>query len=115
MTAAAATGPDKGPRPASSTPARRPSTSQASASCSGLDDLRDGIGGTRGGVATQLLVHLHKTLPHLITQRGLVQPAQGFLGQSLGWYGPNDGAGLIGAVIGAIIVLAVYGALRRRA
>ena len=38
-----------------------------------------------------------------------------FLGQSLGWYGPADGAGLIGAVIGAIIVLAIYGSLRRRA
>jgi uncharacterized membrane protein YeaQ/YmgE (transglycosylase-associated protein family) len=38
-----------------------------------------------------------------------------FLGQSLGWYGPNDGAGLIGAVVGAIIVLAVYGAMQRRA
>lgn len=38
-----------------------------------------------------------------------------FLGQALGWYGPMDGAGLIGAVIGAIIVLALYGFLRRRA
>jgi uncharacterized membrane protein YeaQ/YmgE (transglycosylase-associated protein family) len=38
-----------------------------------------------------------------------------FLGQSLGWYGQEDAAGLIGAVIGAIIVLAVYGAVRRRA
>jgi len=38
-----------------------------------------------------------------------------FLGQSMGWYGPEDAAGLIGAVIGAIIVLVVYGALRRRA
>lgn len=38
-----------------------------------------------------------------------------FIGQSVGWYGPEDGAGLIGAVIGAIIVLAVYGSLRRRA
>jgi uncharacterized membrane protein YeaQ/YmgE (transglycosylase-associated protein family) len=38
-----------------------------------------------------------------------------FLGQSLGWYGPQDGAGLIGAVIGAIVVLFVFGALSRRA
>jgi uncharacterized membrane protein YeaQ/YmgE (transglycosylase-associated protein family) len=37
-----------------------------------------------------------------------------FLGQALGWYGPEDGAGLIGAVIGAIIVLFIYGAMRRR-
>ncbi len=38
-----------------------------------------------------------------------------FLGQSLGWYGPQDGAGLIGAVVGAVIVLAIYGFMRRRA
>lgn len=38
-----------------------------------------------------------------------------YLGQALGWYGAEDGAGLIGATVGAIIVLAVYGFLRRRA
>jgi uncharacterized membrane protein YeaQ/YmgE (transglycosylase-associated protein family) len=32
-----------------------------------------------------------------------------YLGQSLGWYGPEQGAGLIGAVVGAIIVLLIYG------
>ncbi|KRR25126.1 GlsB/YeaQ/YmgE family stress response membrane protein [Bradyrhizobium retamae] len=32
-----------------------------------------------------------------------------YLGQSLGWYRPGEGAGLIGAVVGAIIVLFVYG------
>ncbi len=37
-----------------------------------------------------------------------------FLGRALGWYGAEDGAGLIGAVIGAVIVLAIYGALRHR-
>lgn len=39
-----------------------------------------------------------------------------FLGQALGWYGPGQGAGLIGAVFGAIIVLLVYGLIvgRRR-
>jgi uncharacterized membrane protein YeaQ/YmgE (transglycosylase-associated protein family) len=40
-----------------------------------------------------------------------------FLGQALGWYQPGEGAGLIGAVVGAIIVLLVYGLVagRRRA
>jgi uncharacterized membrane protein YeaQ/YmgE (transglycosylase-associated protein family) len=37
-----------------------------------------------------------------------------FLGQALGWYQPGEGAGLIGAVVGAIIVLVVWGALSRR-
>ena len=31
-----------------------------------------------------------------------------FLGQAIGWYGPNQGAGLIASVIGAVIVLYVY-------
>lgn len=38
-----------------------------------------------------------------------------YLGQALGWYAPNDGAGLIAAVVGAIIVLAVWGMVARRA
>ena len=32
-----------------------------------------------------------------------------YLGQALGWYRPGEGAGLVGAVLGAIIVLFVYG------
>jgi uncharacterized membrane protein YeaQ/YmgE (transglycosylase-associated protein family) len=32
-----------------------------------------------------------------------------FLGQALGWYGAGEGAGLIGAVVGAIVVLFAYG------
>lgn len=38
-----------------------------------------------------------------------------YLGQSLGWYAPGEGAGLIGAAVGAIIVLLVWGMMRRRA
>jgi uncharacterized membrane protein YeaQ/YmgE (transglycosylase-associated protein family) len=37
-----------------------------------------------------------------------------YLGQAIGWYGPNDGAGLIGAIVGAVIVLLVWGAIARR-
>jgi uncharacterized membrane protein YeaQ/YmgE (transglycosylase-associated protein family) len=38
-----------------------------------------------------------------------------FLGQALGWYSPGEGAGLLGAVVGAILVLIVYGlAMGRR-
>ena len=33
-----------------------------------------------------------------------------WLGQALGWYGPDEGAGLIGAVVGAIVVLLIWGA-----
>ena len=37
-----------------------------------------------------------------------------FLGQAIGWYRAGEGAGLIGAVVGAIIVLAIYGAIAGR-
>ena len=37
-----------------------------------------------------------------------------FLGQALGWYQAGEGAGLIGAVVGAIIVLLIWGAISRR-
>jgi uncharacterized membrane protein YeaQ/YmgE (transglycosylase-associated protein family) len=37
-----------------------------------------------------------------------------FLGQALGWYGQGQGAGLIGAVVGAVIVLFVYGMIAGR-
>jgi uncharacterized membrane protein YeaQ/YmgE (transglycosylase-associated protein family) len=32
----------------------------------------------------------------------------GWLGRAIGWYGPNDGAGVIASILGAIIVLALY-------
>ena len=37
-----------------------------------------------------------------------------YLGQALGWYRPGEGAGLIGAVVGAIVVLFVWGAIAKR-
>ncbi|MES2664496.1 MAG: GlsB/YeaQ/YmgE family stress response membrane protein [Pseudomonadota bacterium] len=37
-----------------------------------------------------------------------------WIGQSMNWYGSNQGAGLIGAVVGSVIVLVVWGALTRR-
>lgn len=37
-----------------------------------------------------------------------------FLGQALGWYSAGEGAGLLGAVVGAVIILLVWGALARR-
>ena len=37
-----------------------------------------------------------------------------YLGQMLGWYSPGEGAGFIGAVVGAIVVLFVWGLIARR-
>jgi uncharacterized membrane protein YeaQ/YmgE (transglycosylase-associated protein family) len=36
-----------------------------------------------------------------------------FLGQALGWYRADEGAGFIGAIVGAVIVLAIYGYIQR--
>lgn len=33
----------------------------------------------------------------------------GFLGQAVGWYSAGQGAGFIGSLIGAIILIVVYG------
>lgn len=37
-----------------------------------------------------------------------------WLGQALGWYQAGEGAGLIGAVVGAIIVLVIWGMIAGR-
>jgi uncharacterized membrane protein YeaQ/YmgE (transglycosylase-associated protein family) len=31
-----------------------------------------------------------------------------WLGQHIGWYRPGQGAGFVGAIVGAVIILAVY-------
>jgi uncharacterized membrane protein YeaQ/YmgE (transglycosylase-associated protein family) len=37
-----------------------------------------------------------------------------YLGQAIGWYHAGEGAGLIGAVVGAVIVLLVWGMIAGR-
>lgn len=37
-----------------------------------------------------------------------------WLGQALGWYSADQGAGLIGAVVGAVIVLFIWGMVARQ-
>ena len=37
-----------------------------------------------------------------------------FLGQAIGWYTAGEGAGFIGAIVGAIIILAVWGFIAPR-
>lgn len=38
----------------------------------------------------------------------------GFLGDAVGWYEPGEGAGWIGSIVGAIIVLFVVGMIRKK-
>jgi uncharacterized membrane protein YeaQ/YmgE (transglycosylase-associated protein family) len=35
-----------------------------------------------------------------------------YVGQAMGWYGPNDTAGWIASVVGAIVLLIIYGLIR---
>jgi uncharacterized membrane protein YeaQ/YmgE (transglycosylase-associated protein family) len=37
-----------------------------------------------------------------------------YLGQAIGWYRADEGAGLIGAVVGAVIILAIWGLIAGR-
>jgi uncharacterized membrane protein YeaQ/YmgE (transglycosylase-associated protein family) len=37
-----------------------------------------------------------------------------YIGQALGWYQAGEGAGLIGAIVGAVVVLLIWGAFSRR-
>ena len=37
-----------------------------------------------------------------------------FVGQQLGWYAPNQTAGFVASVVGAIVLLLVFGLVRRR-
>jgi len=39
----------------------------------------------------------------------------GYLGRALGWYGEGEPAGWIASVVGAVILLVIYGMVRRRA
>jgi len=38
----------------------------------------------------------------------------GFIGRALGWYGPNDGAGFLMSLVGAILLLWLYRVLFAR-
>ncbi|QYD72268.1 GlsB/YeaQ/YmgE family stress response membrane protein [Paraburkholderia edwinii] len=38
----------------------------------------------------------------------------GYIGRAAGWYEPGQGAGWIASVIGAIVLLVIYGLIRKR-
>lgn len=37
-----------------------------------------------------------------------------YLGQAVGWYRAGEGAGLVGAVVGAVIILVIWSLVSRR-
>ncbi len=38
----------------------------------------------------------------------------GYFGRAIGWYGPDQGAGLIMSILGAIVLLLIYRMFKRR-
>ncbi len=38
----------------------------------------------------------------------------GWIGRAVGWYGPDDSAGFLMSIVGAVVLLAIYHALFRR-
>jgi uncharacterized membrane protein YeaQ/YmgE (transglycosylase-associated protein family) len=64
------------------------------------------------------LIHPGRNEPQgfvLTTILGIIGAFVGtWLGQTLGFDSANDGVGIIGATIGAILVLIIWGALARR-
>jgi uncharacterized membrane protein YeaQ/YmgE (transglycosylase-associated protein family) len=37
-----------------------------------------------------------------------------WFGRTMGWYGTNEAAGWIGSIVGAIVLLVIYGVLRKK-
>jgi len=37
-----------------------------------------------------------------------------YLGQAIGWYRADDGAGLVGAIVGSVIILVIWGFIAGR-
>jgi uncharacterized membrane protein YeaQ/YmgE (transglycosylase-associated protein family) len=70
------------------------------------------------GVIAKFIMPGDKTEPKgfiLTTILGIVGAfVATWLGQAVGWYGPGESAGFIGAIIGAVILLFLYGLIMGR-
>ena len=74
------------------------------------------IGFVAGGIAKFIMPGSNEPSGFVLTTiLGIVGAVvASYLGQAIGWYAPGEGAGLIGAVIGAIVVLFVWGVFAKR-
>jgi uncharacterized membrane protein YeaQ/YmgE (transglycosylase-associated protein family) len=72
--------------------------------------------GFLAGVVAKLLMPGNQSGGFIVTTLlGIVGAVVATLiGQSIGWYAPGDGAGFIGAVVGAVILLALFRAFGAR-
>jgi uncharacterized membrane protein YeaQ/YmgE (transglycosylase-associated protein family) len=74
--------------------------------------------GFLAGIVAKIVVHGKTTEPGEFVVTALLGVVgayvASFLGQALGWYAPGEGAGFIGATVGAVIVLFAWAAATRR-
>ena len=84
----------------------------------GVLDFESGHGTFIAGVIAKFIMPGSSNEPSgflLTTILGIVGAfVASYLGQALGWYAAGEGAGLIGAIVGAIIVLFVWGFIAKR-
>jgi uncharacterized membrane protein YeaQ/YmgE (transglycosylase-associated protein family) len=70
------------------------------------------------GVIAKFIMPGDKTEPKgfiLTTILGIVGAfVATYLGQAVGWYSPGESAGFLGAIVGAIVLLFVYGLIMGR-
>jgi uncharacterized membrane protein YeaQ/YmgE (transglycosylase-associated protein family) len=72
------------------------------------------IGGLAGGLAKLLMPGRDPGGCIVTVILGVVGAlVAGWIGHVIGWYGPNEGAGFLAAVVGAFLILLVYRLIRR--
>ncbi len=73
------------------------------------------IGGLAGGIAKLLMPGRDPGGCIVTILLGIAGALlAGFIGQSVGWYKPGEGAGFLAAIVGAAILLLIYRLIARR-
>jgi uncharacterized membrane protein YeaQ/YmgE (transglycosylase-associated protein family) len=72
------------------------------------------IGGIAGGIAKLLMPGRDPGGCIVTILLGIAGAfVAGWLGQTVGWYRPGEGAGFLAAIVGAIIILGIYRLIAR--
>jgi uncharacterized membrane protein YeaQ/YmgE (transglycosylase-associated protein family) len=67
------------------------------------------IGGLAGGIAKLLMPGRDPGGCIITILRGIAGALlAGFIGKQVGWYGPDEGASFIAAIVGAFVLLLIY-------